>query len=302
MGRTLASAHMWLRLATGFAVAGMPLEPASAQAFPNDADLKLFAVHINRTPQQPWPGYGVYLGSGLILHGVARPREICADKPSCPFCWTGPSSRVGEGRRHQRRGPNLAVCRLDEASGSLANASDAALRSGAVCRRDGCRRHSRRNCTIAHFAAVHGPAGFTQSLRNCNWRRRHNWKLWLGRVRRPKTVPARNRKPENFCSTTRKPIGRSATNRGHRKILRSRPRHQSFHSGRSLILVWLATGRARPTPPRMKMADSSDPSTQANPNFSLVENRQCDDHAKPPVYSGAADVAFEALLLAQIRR
>ena len=60
--------------------AGMPVELACAQAFPNDADLKSFSVHINRMPQSLWPGYGVYLGSGLILHGGARPRKFRAEK------------------------------------------------------------------------------------------------------------------------------------------------------------------------------------------------------------------------------
>lgn len=98
MGRTLASAHMWLRLATGFAVAGMPLEPASAQAFPNDADLKLFAVHINRTPQQPWPGYGVYLGSGLILTASHVPGKFARTNPHVLFAGQDlPAALVKEG-------------------------------------------------------------------------------------------------------------------------------------------------------------------------------------------------------------
>jgi hypothetical protein len=30
-------------------------------------DLIYFAVNIERTPKQPWPGYGVYLGDGYVL-------------------------------------------------------------------------------------------------------------------------------------------------------------------------------------------------------------------------------------------
>jgi hypothetical protein len=39
--------------------------PALAQS-PDDS-LTRYAVHINLTPQQSWPGYGIYLGRGLII-------------------------------------------------------------------------------------------------------------------------------------------------------------------------------------------------------------------------------------------
>ncbi len=39
--------------------------PALAQS-PDDS-LTRYAVNINRTPQQPWPGYGIYLGKGLVI-------------------------------------------------------------------------------------------------------------------------------------------------------------------------------------------------------------------------------------------
>jgi S1-C subfamily serine protease len=51
----------------GCAALGLALMPTLVRARSDQADLKAFAVHINRTPQQPWPGYGVYLGDGLIL-------------------------------------------------------------------------------------------------------------------------------------------------------------------------------------------------------------------------------------------
>ena len=65
----------------GFVVACTSAELASAQAFPDDADLKLFAVHINRTPPQPWPGYGIYLGNGLILTASHVPGNFTQSKP-----------------------------------------------------------------------------------------------------------------------------------------------------------------------------------------------------------------------------
>jgi S1-C subfamily serine protease len=60
------------------AVALTPV-PASAQSKP--ADLTALAVHINRTPQQPWPGYGIYLGNGLILTASHVVGEFARTKP-----------------------------------------------------------------------------------------------------------------------------------------------------------------------------------------------------------------------------
>jgi hypothetical protein len=52
----------------GCAALAVALAPSVARAESDQtAELKALAVHINRTPQQPWPGYGVYLGNGLIL-------------------------------------------------------------------------------------------------------------------------------------------------------------------------------------------------------------------------------------------
>jgi S1-C subfamily serine protease len=32
-----------------------------------DESLRPFAVHVDRTPKQPWTGYGIYLGNGLVI-------------------------------------------------------------------------------------------------------------------------------------------------------------------------------------------------------------------------------------------
>jgi hypothetical protein len=60
-------ANMCMRL--GFAALGacLTLAQAASQTVSDDVDLKSFAVHINQTPRQPWPLYGVYLGNGLVL-------------------------------------------------------------------------------------------------------------------------------------------------------------------------------------------------------------------------------------------
>jgi hypothetical protein len=65
----------------GVVIACTWAELASAQASLDDADLKLLAVHINRTPPQPWPGYGVYLGNGFILTASHVPGNFARKKP-----------------------------------------------------------------------------------------------------------------------------------------------------------------------------------------------------------------------------
>ena len=81
MGLTLAPMHASLRLIIGFVIAGTSVELTSAQAYADDADLKSFAVHINRTPPQSWPGYGVYLGNGLILTAKHVPGNFEQKRP-----------------------------------------------------------------------------------------------------------------------------------------------------------------------------------------------------------------------------
>jgi hypothetical protein len=40
---------------------------AADQLTDADQSLRLYAVHIIRVPREPWTGYGVYLGNGLVL-------------------------------------------------------------------------------------------------------------------------------------------------------------------------------------------------------------------------------------------
>jgi S1-C subfamily serine protease len=65
----------------GCAALAVALTPTVARAQSDEADLKAFAVHINRTPQQPWPGYGVYLGNGLILTAAHVAGNVAQTKP-----------------------------------------------------------------------------------------------------------------------------------------------------------------------------------------------------------------------------
>jgi hypothetical protein len=68
-------------LSLGCAALAAALAPTGARAQSADADLKAFAVHINRTPQQSWPGYGIYLGNGLILTASHVPGTFAFTKP-----------------------------------------------------------------------------------------------------------------------------------------------------------------------------------------------------------------------------
>ena len=60
-------ANTFLRLGFAVFLACLALAQGEAQAASDDADLKWFAVHINQTPKQPWPLYGVYLGNSIVL-------------------------------------------------------------------------------------------------------------------------------------------------------------------------------------------------------------------------------------------
>jgi hypothetical protein len=75
----MRSAHKVLSLA--LAVAAAWLAPASAQMASEGVDLRSFAVHINRTPKQPWPGYGVYLGNGIVITAAHVPGKVAETKP-----------------------------------------------------------------------------------------------------------------------------------------------------------------------------------------------------------------------------
>jgi hypothetical protein len=98
VGMTTFLTHGSLRLAIGFVIAGASAELASAQALPDDADLISFAAHINRTPPQSWPGYGVYLGNGLILTAAHVPGHFWRTTPHVVFAGQDlPAAFVKEG-------------------------------------------------------------------------------------------------------------------------------------------------------------------------------------------------------------
>jgi Trypsin-like peptidase domain len=68
-------------LGLGCAGLAIAFTPTGVRAQSDQADLKAFAVHINRTPRQSWPGYGVYLGAGLVLTAAHVAGNVAQTKP-----------------------------------------------------------------------------------------------------------------------------------------------------------------------------------------------------------------------------
>ena len=68
-------------LGVGFTALAVALAPLPARAQSDHAELTALAVHINRTPKQSWPGYGIYLGNGLILTAAHVAGEFAQTKP-----------------------------------------------------------------------------------------------------------------------------------------------------------------------------------------------------------------------------
>ena len=68
-------------LGVGCAALAVALTPPPAMAQSDHSALTALAVHINQTPQQPWPGYGIYLGNGLILTASHVAGDFTQTKP-----------------------------------------------------------------------------------------------------------------------------------------------------------------------------------------------------------------------------
>lgn len=76
--------HVTGALALGLILCLAPKGDAVAQhpqSEPSDDDLRVYAVHVNRTPSQSWPGYGMYLGNGLVLTASHVPGNFADTKP-----------------------------------------------------------------------------------------------------------------------------------------------------------------------------------------------------------------------------
>jgi hypothetical protein len=95
----------------GCAALAAALSPTGARAQSVEADLKSFAVHVNRTPQQSWPGYGIYLGNGLILTASHVPGPFAAFKPHVVIA--GQDLPAGLVREGNLEGVDLTLLSVD---------------------------------------------------------------------------------------------------------------------------------------------------------------------------------------------
>jgi S1-C subfamily serine protease len=68
-------------LGVGFTALAVALTPVPATAQSDPAELTALTVHINRTPKQSWPGYGIYLGNGLVLTAAHVAGDVAETKP-----------------------------------------------------------------------------------------------------------------------------------------------------------------------------------------------------------------------------
>ena len=130
------------------------------------ADLKAFAVHINRTPQQPWPGYGVYLGNGLILTAAHVAGNVAQTKPHVVIAGQDlPAALVKQGS-------------LDSVDLTLLSIDGTKLPVGLQMRRmplcehppfrwrEGRRRHSRGNGPLEDPASSSDPGRPARAVRH----------------------------------------------------------------------------------------------------------------------------------------
>jgi len=98
-------------LTLGCAGLAVVVAPASGLAQSDDVDYKSFAVHVNRTPRQPWPGYGIYLGNGLILTAAHVPGNVAETKPHVVIAGQDlPASLVRQG---ELEGVDLTLLSID---------------------------------------------------------------------------------------------------------------------------------------------------------------------------------------------
>jgi hypothetical protein len=88
---------------------GSVVSGGSADPLP---DIQAVAVNIERTPPQPWPGYGIYLGNGLVITAahvaghalLTQPRVAVAGQPL-------PTSTLKEGSVEDQ---DLTVLRITD--------------------------------------------------------------------------------------------------------------------------------------------------------------------------------------------
>ncbi len=76
---SLSASRAALCVAALFAIAAA--DAGAAPPSSGDSALIETAAHVNRTPKQSWPGYGVYLGNGLVLTASHVPGPFAQFQP-----------------------------------------------------------------------------------------------------------------------------------------------------------------------------------------------------------------------------
>ena len=115
-----------------------PLGCAHAQD--TDNSLRLYAVHIIRHPPEPWTGYGVYLGKGLVITAAHVVGWASRTNPSVRIAGLElPAQAIKEGSLHW--GVDLTLLAIDEQNFRSACAC-AACRSAKRLRGSGTRSSS----------------------------------------------------------------------------------------------------------------------------------------------------------------
>lgn len=64
---------------------GLAASPPASAAEADGPDPHAVAVNIERTPPQPWPGYGIYLGNGLVITAAHVPGPAVQTQPKVVY-------------------------------------------------------------------------------------------------------------------------------------------------------------------------------------------------------------------------
>ena len=83
-----------------------------AHAQPTDDSLRIYAVNIVQDPPQPWPGYGIYLGKGLVITAQHVVGSAAHTKPSVRIAGMDlPAHAIREGSSER---VDLTLLSIDE--------------------------------------------------------------------------------------------------------------------------------------------------------------------------------------------
>jgi hypothetical protein len=103
-----------MRVAIRLCLTAMVLAPlGGAHAQSTDDSLRVYAVNIIRHPTEPWTGYGVYLGKGLVITAAHVVGWAFRTNPSVRIAGLDlPATAIKEGSYHW--GVDLTLLSVDE--------------------------------------------------------------------------------------------------------------------------------------------------------------------------------------------